>query len=370
LNGENQTVADESALVNPRLPAEFPIRQTRARRATMHAIHARFWDIAYAVILAIALPVAIFHAAQDRWAQAILVTLAAGVGALILVTGWNRAEPVAAPVEGDARDRRPQTPVQPGKIEVDQGREGSGRYNGWIPMGAVSGFVATGIMTAAVLLSYGLSAMLASQDAGANQLQVWSANLINNTVTEMATVNMAVAIAIHLVAGIGWAIVYAGFAEPRLSGTGFQRGVKFGLLPWVLSVVIFFPLVGAGFFAADIGAGPLPVLGNLILHLIYGAALGKIYTSNAIWTEPASDVSPHNLEVMAVVQRAMAIGLVPGAVLGLIVAIVASSAFTPDNDLVMAGVLGAVVGSAVGIWIGSLAGLSSGPDDASDRASA
>jgi hypothetical protein len=340
-----------------------------ARREHMQAVQSRVWDIAYAVVLIIAIPVAIFHAVQDRWAQAILVTLAAAGGAFILITGWNRSEEAISPTT-DRRRTEPSEPGQPSRVEMERHREASGRYMGWLPMSAVSGFVATGFMTAAVLIAYGFSALLASEAAGANQLQIWLAALISNTVTEIATFNLALAIAIHLVAGIGWAIVYAGFVEPRVSGTGLQRGVKFGLIPWVLSIVVFFPVVGAGFFGAEIGAGPLPVLGNLILHLIYGAALGKIYASHAVWKEPISEVSSYNLQVLEVAHRAMAIGLIPGAILGMLVAIVATSVFMAETDLVMAGVLGAVVGSAAGIWIGSLAGLSPAAAEQHDNASA
>lgn len=326
----------------------------------MKRIHPRIWDIAYALLLAIAIPVAVFHSAQERWPQAILVTIAAIVGAFLLITGWNRtdetvpAAPARTPPDRDTR------PSQSNKIELDHERDPNGRYRGWIQIGAVSGFVATDIMTAAVLLGYGMAALLGSATSGANQIQIWLAALVDNTVTEIATVNLAAAIAVHLVAGVVWAIVYAGYVEPRISGTELQRGLKFGLIPWILSIVVFFPLVGAGFFAVDVGAGPLPVLGNLILHLIYGAALGKVYASHAVWKEPVSEVTSDNIEVLELAQRGMAIGLIPGAIVGMALSVVATSVFTAETDLVMAGVLGAVVGSAVGVWIGSLAGLSPG----------
>jgi hypothetical protein len=323
----------------------------------MSSIHPRFWDLAYAAILALAIPVGIFHAVQDRWAQAVLVTLAAAGGAFMLITGWNQT-PAPSRASADQRDNPDITETtRLNKVEVERNREPSGRVTGWLPMGAVSGFVATGIMTAVVLLGYGFAALLGSSDAGANQLQVWMAALVDNTVTEIATVNLAMAIGIHLVAGIGWAIVYAGVFEPRLPGGGLQRGIFFGMIPFVLSISIFFPLIGAGIFGAGIGAGPLPVVGNLILHLIYGAALGKVFASNAVWVEPVKDVSAQNINALDVAHRGMAIGLVPGAILGLITSVVFTSVFTSETDLVMAGVLGAVVGSAVGVWIGSLAGL-------------
>jgi hypothetical protein len=336
----------------------------------MQTVHPRFWDLAYAVLLAIAIPVAIFHAVQDRWAQAILVTLAAAGGALVLITGWNRTEPVPPPAPADRRERGGEDQIRTTKIDLDQQRDTSGRFQGWLPMGAVSGFVATGVMTAAVLVGYGISALFASDAAGAHQLQIWFAALIDNTLTEIATVNLAAAIGLHLVAGIGWAVIYAGLIEPRVSGTGMQRGIKFGLVPWLISVAVFFPAMGAGFFGANIGAGPMPVLGNLILHLVYGAALGKIYASHAVWQEPATEVSQYNLRALEGAHRSMAIALIPGAVLGMAVGIIVSTAFVTNGDVFMAGVLGAVVGSAFGVWVGSLAGLSQGGVDSNENARA
>jgi hypothetical protein len=336
----------------------------------MQTVQPRFWDYAYAVLLAIAIPVAIFHAVQDRWAQAILVSLAAVGGAIVLITGWNRTEPAPTPAPETGREPGVEDQIRSTRIDLDQQRDSSGRFLGWLPMGAVSGFVATGVMTAAVLIGYGISALFASDAAGAHQLQVWFASLIDNTLTEIATVNLALAIGLHLVAGIGWAVVYAGFIEPRVSGTGMQRGIKFGLIPWLLSVAVFFPIAGVGFFGANIGAGPLPVLGNLILHLVYGAALGKIYASHAVWQEPVTEVSQYNLRVLDRAHRSMAIALIPGALLGLAVGVIVSTAFVTNGDLFMAGVLGAVVGSAFGVWIGSLAGLSPEVVDSNENARA
>ena len=38
---------------------------------------------------------------------------------------------------------------------------------------------------------------------------------------------------------------------------------------------------GGGLLGMNIGAGPLPILGNLILHLVYGAVLGSAYAEAA-----------------------------------------------------------------------------------------
>lgn len=50
----------------------------------------------------------------------------------------------------------------------------------------------------------------------------------------------------------------------------------FSLIPWAFSLVVFLPLVGGGFLGLGLGAGPLPILGNLLLHAVYGVTLGSV----------------------------------------------------------------------------------------------
>lgn len=335
----------------------------------MTIIRDRFWDIAYAVLLVAAVPAAIFHAVQARWPQAILVTAAAAVGAVLLITGWQREPSRIQRRQATERAPEAREPDSPLRVHYQRAREDSGRFVGWLPLGLLSGFVATGIMTGAFLLGYAISALFASDAEGANQLQIWFSSLIENTITDVAVGNLAVAIGLHVVAGLAWAVVYTAFVEPRLSGTGLQRGVKFSLVPWLLSIIVFFPLAGAGFLGFGLDAGPLPILGNLILHIVYGAALGKTYESNAVWDEPGREVASQNIQILEVAQATMAIGIVPGLVAGLIIGLLLSTVVAPDLDTLMAGVLGALVGSAAGVWIGSLSGLSPGEVDGNDEPS-
>lgn len=323
----------------------------------MTNVRYRFWDIAYALLLAAAVPAAIYHAVQGRWAQAILVTAAAVVGAILLVSGWRRRPEDLHEGQPTTFERGDRSFGTPSRVHQDRPRDESGRFAGWIPLGVLSGFVATGIMTGALLLGYAISAIFASDAEGANQLRIWFHALVENTLTEATTDNIAIAAGLHLVAGVVWAVIYTGFAEPRVSGNGFQRGIKFGLIPWAISILVFFPAAGSGFLGLDIGAGPLPILGNLILHLVYGGALGAVYASNAIWDEPEREISRENVRILEVAQRTMALGIVPGLVAGLLIGLLLSTVVAPEVDTLMAGVFGALVGGAFGIWAGSLSGL-------------
>ncbi len=155
--------------------------------------------------------------------------------------------------------------------------------------------------------------------------------------------------------GLVLALVYARYAEPRLTGPSWWRGMIFSLVPWLLSLVIFLPLMGGGLLGMDIGAGPLPILGNLILHLVYGAVLGSSYAEAAEDWLDDTDVDRGNA---ASAERGAAIGLAAGLIPGFIVGWLIAPAF---DDLVgrPATAIGmAFIGAVIGLAIGSFAGMS------------
>jgi hypothetical protein len=141
------------------------------------------------------------------------------------------------------------------------------------------------------------------------------------------------------------------------------------MLPFFLSVVLFLPITGGGFFGSNLQAGPLPLIGNLILHLIYGATLGGGYAADR-W-EPSDDFEDSPVDVRA--QRATmgraetdaARGILVGAIFGGLLGALSGSVLPfssgealVGNWAVALGVGGALAGGAVGALIGSMAGLS------------
>src|SRR5205823_3461724 len=110
-------------------------------------------------------------------------------------------------------------------------------------------------------------------------------NLTHNKVLDLAQSALYLSIGVHFAVGLVLALVYAYIVEPRMWGPGWIRGSLFAIVPWVFSVVVFFPLVGGGFLGVGLGAGPLAFLGNLVLHVVYGATLGLMY-------EPMFDEQP------------------------------------------------------------------------------
>ncbi|MDA3920115.1 MAG: hypothetical protein PF501_05475 [Salinisphaera sp.] len=72
---------------------------------------------------------------------------------------------------------------------------------------------------------------------------------------------------------VAWGLIFAALYA-RLPGSPIVKGLVFGTGAWVLMMIILMPLAGKGLFAA--GAGPAVAIATLILHWIYGVALGAV----------------------------------------------------------------------------------------------
>lgn len=81
-----------------------------------------------------------------------------------------------------------------------------------------------------------------------------------------------------MIVGVTSHLVYGGFWAGLLA-TGTQkitlvRGLLLGIGLWLLMQVLVLPLLGWGFFGAAVT--PKIAVGTLVLHLIYGLALGVL----------------------------------------------------------------------------------------------
>ncbi len=63
---------------------------------------------------------------------------------------------------------------------------------------------------------------------------------------------------------------------PGRSGTA--KGFVFGVLGWIVIGALFFPMLGQGLFATQIGLGLLPALFSLLMLLTYGLIMGLVYS--------------------------------------------------------------------------------------------
>lgn len=63
-----------------------------------------------------------------------------------------------------------------------------------------------------------------------------------------------------------------------LPGTnGLVKGLVFGVIGWLVMSLVFFPLLGLGLFAIDVGLGIRPALFSLAMFSSYSVVLGVVY---------------------------------------------------------------------------------------------
>ncbi|HLZ28447.1 MAG TPA: DUF6789 family protein [Chloroflexota bacterium] len=222
----------------------------------------------------------------------------------------------------------------------------------------VAGFVAS--ITMVVAFAAAFVAMLSLGSLPLPVVGDWFRGLTSNALIDVARPNLYVAAAIFLVGGLLWALLYGLVFEARLPGPGWQRGVLFAMIPWLFSLVVFLPLVGGGVLGMSLGAGPLPTLGNLILHVVYGAALGAIYGAVDSMEERSTPLD--NEDVLSGrrsqigAARGILVGLVVGIGLGLLTALVPQLTGTHAlgmNPLAL-GLAMALIGASFGALVGSL----------------
>jgi hypothetical protein len=192
--------------------------------------------------------------------------------------------------------------------------------------------------------------------------RLWLTNLTHNRLIDAGLDDVYLAAGIYVAGGLLWALLYT-LVEPRLSGPAWRRGVIFAMLPALVSLVVVLPLLGGGLFGLSLGAGPLPIIGNILLHVVYGAILGLVYgpfgdldastlerpdTRDGGWTGPSYE-------------PVAALALIGGLFLGGVVGLAASFAVTGGSLVGEAsGALilwGALLGAVVGLFVGSFAGL-------------
>jgi membrane protein DedA with SNARE-associated domain len=139
----------------------------------------------------------------------------------------------------------------------------------------MAGLLATATMTLALdLLLYTLAAV--GQGAPSAAL-VGLGQIMGERVGARPRLALIGGIALYAVLQMGWALVYA-HVERWLPEPDWLGGLLFALVPFAFSVLVILPLMGAGVAGWSLGAGPIPLLGELVRHLIYGLALSTSYT--------------------------------------------------------------------------------------------
>lgn len=78
-----------------------------------------------------------------------------------------------------------------------------------------------------------------------------------------------------LIGTVLWGVLFA-LLYGRLPGSEpVRKGISFGILAWLLMMILPMPMAGAGFFG--LGLGMMAPVMTLILHVIWGAVLGIVF---------------------------------------------------------------------------------------------
>ena len=80
----------------------------------------------------------------------------------------------------------------------------------------------------------------------------------------------------HFIVGVVvWGLLFGAYDAVATRPAHWLKGIIFGLVTWVLMMVVFMPLAKVGFFGSKIGLMAPAV--TLLYHLVYGAVLGTTY---------------------------------------------------------------------------------------------
>jgi hypothetical protein len=233
-----------------------------------------------------------------------------------------------------------------------------------IARSVVAGFIASLGMLVAFGLAYGGVSLLVAYGLldRVTWLRDWFQGLTRNPVIDLAKPNVYQAISLYLVGGLAWALLYGLVVEPRLSGPPWRRGLTFAVLPWLVSLLVFLPLVGGGVLGLALGAGPLPIIGNLLLHVVYGLVLGAMFGPWGRLVDAERD-SVSSLDRLAVTTsetgaaRGIGVGLLVGLLVGGAMTVAGwGGPSTSANSLALL-LATALVGAAFGAMLGSMVGL-------------
>src|SRR5215208_8140619 len=135
--------------------------------------------------------------------------------------------------------------------------------------GVIAGFVATLVLSALMILNSTIGLM--------PQID------IVRLLTTLGTLTTASAWMDHFIVGaVVWGLLFAVAVDTITARAAFwMKGMIFGVFAWLMMMVTFMPLAGAGFFGAKIGI--TAVVGLLFLHLVYGIVLGVVYGLLGFW---------------------------------------------------------------------------------------
>jgi hypothetical protein len=233
------------------------------------------------------------------------------------------------------------------------------RHLGWVSRAVVSGFLGSIAAALVLLAAYGFASATGSTSPNANVFSAWMWALANNQATRLvASVHLVQAVGLHLVAGLIWAAIYAALVEPVLQGPGWRKGLLFAIVPCLFSLLVVMPGIGVGVFGLNVPAGPLPALGSVLFHAVYGFVLGETYAL-ADGEGLLGGVDSPRAKVFTRIERDIAVGIVLGAVLGALIGLgLAAVGIEQGSDATLLSATGGATEGAIAGWVvGTFVGL-------------
>lgn len=241
-------------------------------------------------------------------------------------------------------------------------RNDAGSRMDWIRISVLAGFIATFAMTVVLAGSYLLAD--AFGDYSGSRFAIWMENLSHNRIVDRVGDAFLIGLVLNLVIGLAWALIYGRFFEPMFDTAGIAKGMLFALVPFALSVAVVFPMMDAGFLGTDLGAGPMPFIGNLVAHLVYGAVLGFVF---AIEEERGIPDSASDREANATAEMGAATGVIIGGVVGALGGWLVAPTMEDLADRPVLTLAGILVGAAAGASAGSFLAMRAEEDDPRNR---
>jgi len=140
--------------------------------------------------------------------------------------------------------------------------------------GIISGFIATLVLSVAMLLK--VKFHLVPEQLSIMALLGRIAGGVGNAWAD------------HFIIGsLVWGLLYAGFEATVDRMPHWLKGTIFGVIAWLVMMLVFMPIAGVGLFGQKLGI--LAAVVTLIHHLIYGVALGVTYGMLTAWSPAKTD---------------------------------------------------------------------------------
>ncbi len=92
-------------------------------------------------------------------------------------------------------------------------------------------------------------------------------------------------IAHFMIGTVAWGGGFAVLYDVIPGGSAVMNGIVFGIAAWLGMMIMVMPMAGAGFFGMNLGM-MAPVM-TLVLHVIFGVVLGKVYIALPATTQTA-----------------------------------------------------------------------------------